>query len=85
MQRAVEGSDVPTIYSVVEAGKGYLQKLVKWMMGLYYLTPVQHQDQKYLQHVVEGEGCGLKGPLKFPYDFRSSNFHFHFEHLFCDS
>ena len=55
----MEEKDTPTIYSVAEAGKGYTQKLVKWVMALYYLTPLTHPDQKYLFIIVEGENTLL--------------------------
>ncbi len=54
-QEAVQGNEsTPSIYSVVESGKEYTQKLVKWMVALFYLTHVHHPDQKYLHTVVEG-------------------------------
>lgn len=55
LQASVEDDKVPTIYAVVEAGKEYTQQLARWSMALYYLTPLHHQDQRHLHHLVEGE------------------------------
>lgn len=53
MQEAAE-REKPSIYSFVDAGKEYLQKLTRWMMAALYLTPLQHLDQKHLPSIVEG-------------------------------
>lgn len=45
----------PDIYSVVGAGKEYIQTLVKGMVVLFYTTPVHHPDQKVLHSIVDGE------------------------------
>ena len=43
------------MYSVVGAGKEYIQTLVKWMAALFYTTPVHHPDQNFLHSIVDGE------------------------------
>ena len=50
----MRGSDKHSIYSFVESGKEYIQKLCRWMMALLYLTPIHHPDQKHLHLIVEG-------------------------------
>jgi hypothetical protein len=42
------------MYSVVSAGKEYIQTIVKWLTNVYYCTSVDHPDQKHLHHIIEG-------------------------------
>lgn len=46
----------PDIYSVVGVGKEYIQRLTQSMTSLFYLTPLDHLDQKYLHAIVDGKG-----------------------------
>jgi len=62
-QDSVEKKGLATIYAFVEAGKDYLQKLSKAMLGLLYHTPFSHRDHTYLPGLVEGQLLVLTGFL----------------------
>ena len=62
----MEEKNLPSIYSFVEEGKKYIQKLSRWMMDLLYLTPLRHQDQRHLPAIVEGKQVLKK---KIPYGY----------------
>ncbi len=48
-----------SIYSFVECVNDYLPKLARSMFALVYFTPLQHEDQRYLASITEGESAPL--------------------------